>query len=39
MFAMPTNETWMPWLRKWKNNCKGCPSGGALSCFANEGCF
>jgi hypothetical protein len=39
MFAMPTNETWMPWLRKWKNDCRGCPSGGALSCFANTECY
>jgi hypothetical protein len=39
MFAMPTNETWLPWLRKWKNQCKGCPSGGALSCFSDTSCF
>lgn len=30
---MPTAETWMPWLRKWKNNCVGCPNGGSLSCW------
>ena len=39
MFAMPLNETWLPWLRKWKNDCRGCPNGGALSCFAQLNCF
>lgn len=39
MFAMPTNNTWMPWLRKWKNSCKGCPNGGVLSCYADVSCF
>tara|TARA_B110001452_G_scaffold234863_1_gene213396 strand:- start:316 stop:1311 length:996 start_codon:yes stop_codon:yes gene_type:complete len=39
MFAMPLNETWLPWLRKWKNECRGCPNGGALSCFAQLNCF
>jgi len=33
MFMMPTAETWMPWLRKWKNSCVGCPNGGSLSCW------
>ena len=39
MFAMPTEETWMPWLRKWKTGCAGCPAGGALSCWANVSCY
>jgi hypothetical protein len=39
MFMMPTTETWMPYLRKWKNNCAGCPNGGALSCWANTACY
>ena len=39
MFAMPTTETWMPWLRKWKNDCRGCLNGGVLSCFAEAGCY
>jgi hypothetical protein len=39
MFAMPTEETWMPWLRKWKTDCAGCPGGGALSCWANSSCY
>eukprot|EP00316_Scyphosphaera_apsteinii_P001270 CAMPEP_0119306500 /NCGR_PEP_ID=MMETSP1333-20130426/7243_1 /TAXON_ID=418940 /ORGANISM="Scyphosphaera apsteinii, Strain RCC1455" /LENGTH=307 /DNA_ID=CAMNT_0007309817 /DNA_START=25 /DNA_END=945 /DNA_ORIENTATION=+ len=33
MFVMPLNVTWLPWLRKWKNGCRGCPYGGALSCW------
>lgn len=39
MFVMPLNETWLPWLRKWKNGCRGCPNGGVLSCWANVSCF
>ena len=39
MFMMPTAETWMPWLRKWKNNCAGCPSGGSLSCWTDLSCY
>jgi len=39
MFVMPINETWLPWLRKWKNQCRGCPSGGVLSCFEQIGCY
>ena len=39
MFMMPTTETWMPYLRKWKNNCAGCPSGGALSCWSDTACY
>jgi hypothetical protein len=39
MFMMPTSETWMPYLRKWKNDCRGCPDGGALSCWANKKCY
>lgn len=39
MFVLPNNETWLPWLRKWKNDCRGCPSSGALSCWANASCY
>lgn len=39
MFMMPTSETWMPYLRKWKNECRGCPDGGALSCWARTDCY
>ena len=39
MFMLPTAELWMPWLRKWKNDCAGCPGGGTLSCFAHEACY
>ena len=39
MFMMPTTETWMPYLRKWKNNCAGCSSGGALSCWSDTSCY
>ena len=39
MFMMPTAETWMPWLRKWKNNCAGCPNGGSLSCWTDLSCY
>ena len=39
MFLLPVNESWMPWLRKWKNDCRGCPNGGALSCWANTTCY
>ena len=26
-WQLPTAELWMPWLRKWKNDCAGCPEG------------
>eukprot|EP01045_Picozoa_sp_COSAG04_P008351 COSAG04_NODE_460_length_13977_cov_5.936662_3_plen_69_part_00 len=39
MFMMPTAEAWMPYLRKWKNDCAGCPAGGALSCWSNTACY
>ena len=39
MFMMPTAEAWMPYLRKWKNDCAGCPGGGALSCWSNTACY
>ena len=39
MFLLPVNESWMPWLRKWKNDCRGCPNGGVLSCWANATCY
>lgn len=39
MFMMPTTETWMPWLRKWKNNARGCPRGGSLSAWSNVTCY
>ena len=39
MFMLPTTETWMPWLRKWKNNAAGCPRGGTLSKWGNVTCY
>ena len=39
MFMMPTTETWMPWLRKWKNAARGCPRGGSLSAWSNVTCY
>jgi len=39
MFAMPTSPSYMPWIRKFKNDCRGCPSGGVLSCYSNTACF
>ena len=39
MFMMPTAEAWMPYLRKWKNDCAGCPAGGALSCWSDTACY
>ena len=31
MFAMPLNSSWIPWLRKWKTDARGCPNSGVLS--------
>jgi len=39
MFMMPTTETWMPWLRKWKTDGAGCPGGGSLSAWSNVTCY
>jgi hypothetical protein len=41
MFAMPLNASWMPWLRKWKNDARGCPNSGVLSAWSYNGgtCF
>eukprot|EP01050_Picozoa_sp_SAG11_P059205 SAG11_NODE_38236_length_253_cov_0.675325_1_plen_24_part_01 len=24
MCAMPLNSSWIPWLRKWKTDARGC---------------
>jgi len=39
MFFMPVNSSWLPWLRKWKNDVRGCPNSGVLSAWANPTCF
>ena len=39
MFFMPVNSSWLPWLRKWKNDARGCPNSGVLSAWANPTCF
>ena len=37
MFMMPTTETWMPWLRKWKTGAAGCD--GDLNAWSNVTCY
>jgi len=37
MFMMPTTETWMPWLRKWKTGGAGC--GGEINAWSNVTCY
>ena len=41
MFAMPLNSSWIPWLRKWKTDARGCPNSGVLSAWSYNGgtCF
>lgn len=33
IFMLPADDSWLPWLRKWKTRCAGCPNAGVLSCF------
>ena len=33
IFLLPAADAWLPWVRRWKTRCAGCPNAGALSCY------
>lgn len=39
MFIMPINDSFLPYLWKWKTGCGGCPNDGVLSCWSNMTCY
>ena len=33
IFLLPANDMFLPYLRRWKSNCKGCGIQSRLGCF------
>ena len=33
IFMLPASDAWLPYLRRWKTRCAGCPNAGLLSCY------
>lgn len=33
IFLLPVADAWLPWVKRWKTRCQGCPNQGMLSCY------